>query len=94
MALFVLVGARLVAYKFQWNRDAPITLVILFVSLLLLGTAYLQFKEWCNVRDSVLRSVVGGGAEITMAEAARTPTTSATTEAVAGASSRSETPEA
>jgi hypothetical protein len=65
IALLVLVVARLVVYSFQWSSDAPVTFITLFVSLLLLRTAYLQFKEWCSVRDSVLRSGAGAGAEIT-----------------------------
>jgi hypothetical protein len=67
IALFVLFWARAVVKGLQWNRETQITMAILVVSLLLLLTAYLQFLEWCRVRNSVLQAEGAGGSEITKA---------------------------
>jgi hypothetical protein len=64
LALFVLFLARMVYNAWEWNPEGAISVGILGGSVLLVVTAYLQFKEWCRVRNSVLRTEAEG-AEIT-----------------------------
>jgi hypothetical protein len=56
LSLLLLGVTRFVIARFTWNEDGPLSLAIIFIALFLLRTAYLQFKEWCSVRNSILNA--------------------------------------
>ena len=74
IAIMLLFAARLLTNGIAWDREFRVTLAVLGVSILLLVTAYRQFRGWCNVKDSVLRPAAGSGPGITQTGAAQAAT--------------------
>jgi hypothetical protein len=56
LSLLLLGLTRFVVARFTWNEDGPLSVAIVFIALFFLFTAYLQFKEWCRVRNAILNA--------------------------------------